>query len=136
MRKNKRRIDRNGDIPELTNAEMRRARRVTAKETETFRRAIEDKLGVSRPPRLGRPPKSPAEKYVPISWRTPPEVKEWLIEQAHHAGIKKYQKFLSLLLRGMMRYVAVREKKGLTLKLPNSAQVIVIASEESLHRAS
>ena len=61
---------------------------------------------------------------------------EWLVEQAHHAGIQKYQTFLSLLLRGMMRFEAVREKNGITLKLPNSDQVIVIASEESLHRAS
>lgn len=123
-------------MPELTDAELKRGRRVTAKETETFRRAIEEKLGVSRPPRMGRPPKHPGEKYVPISWRTPPEIMEWLVAQAHLAGIGKYQTFLSLLLRGMMRYKVVREKNGITLKLPNSDHVIVIASEESLSRAS
>lgn len=135
MQKNKRRTDEIPDIPELTDAEIKRARRVTPKETEAYRRAIEDKLGVSRPPRMGRPPKHPSEKYVPISWRTPPEVMDWLVEQAHHAGLGKYQTFLSLLLRGMMRYEVVREKNGITLKLPNSENVIVIASEESLNRA-
>lgn len=122
------------DIPELTEAELKRARRVTPKETEAFRRALEEKLGVSRPPRMGRPPKHPAEKYVPISWRTPPEVMEWLVTQARHAGVGRYQTFLSLLLRGMMRYEVVREKNGITLKLPNCEHVIVIASEESLNR--
>ena len=136
MQKTKKRNADTTDIPELTAAEFKRARRVTPKETEAFRRAIEDKLGTSRPPRMGRPPKHSKEKYVPISWRTPPEVMEWLVEQAHHAGIQKYQTFLSLLLRGMMRFEAVREKNGITLKLPNSDQVIVIASEETLHRAS
>lgn len=33
-----------------------------------------------------------------------------------------------------MRYEVVREKNGITLKLPNSKHVIVIASEESLNR--
>lgn len=135
MQKTKRTHDAS-DIPELTEAELKRARRVTPKETEAFRRAIEEKLGVSRPPRMGRPPKHPAERYVPISWRTPPEVMEWLVTQARHAGVGRYQTFLSLLLRGMMRYEVVREKNGITLKLPNSEHVIVIASEESLNRIS
>lgn len=136
MQKTKRRTIETADVPELTDAELKRARRVTPKETEAFRRAIEEKLGVSRPPRMGRPPKHPSEKYVPISWRTPPEVMEWLIAQARHAGVRKYQTFLSLLLRGMMRYKVVREKNGLLLKLPNSDHAIVIASEESISHAS
>ena len=61
---------------------------------------------------------------------------EWLLAQARHAGIEKYQTFLSILLRGMMRYEAVREKNGITLKAPNSDHVIVIAFEESLNRAA
>ena len=61
---------------------------------------------------------------------------EWLVAQAQHAGLGKYQTFLSLLLRGMMRYEVVREKNGITLKLPNSKNVIVIASEESINRAA
>ncbi len=136
MPKTKRRTNETTDIPELTHAEIKRARRVTPKETEAFRRAIEAKLGVSRPPRMGRPPKHPSEKFVPISWRTPPDVMEWLLAQARHAGIEKYQTFLSILLRGMMRYEAVREKNGITLKAPNSDHVIVIAFEESLNRAA
>lgn len=59
---------------------------------------------------------------------------DWLINQAHHAGVEKYQTFLSLLLRGMMRYEVVREKNGIVLKLPNSEHAIVLASEESLDR--
>ena len=136
MQKTKRRTRDITDIPELTDAELKRARRVTPKETEAFRRAIEDKLGISRPPRMGRPPKNPSEKYVPISWRTPPEVMEWLIAQARLAGVGKYQTFLSILLRGMMRYEVVREKNGITLKLPNSNHVIVIASKDSMNRAA
>jgi hypothetical protein len=136
MQKNKLRTGETADIPELTDAELKRARRVTPKETEAFRQAIEEKLGVSRPPRMGRPPKHPSEKYVPISWRTPPEVMEWLVTQARRAGVGKYQTFLSLLLRGMMRFKVVREKNGITLRLPNSDHIIVIASEESLSRSS
>ncbi|TPW19718.1 MAG: hypothetical protein FD126_2407 [Elusimicrobia bacterium] len=136
MQKTKRRAEDIEDIPELTEAELKRGRRVAPKETEAFRRAIEKKLGVSRPPRMGRPPKHPSEKFVPISWRTPPEIMDWLVAQAHRAGVGKYQTFLSLLLRGMMRYKVVREKNGITLKLPNSDQVIVIASNESVTRAS
>ena len=135
MQKTKRTGDAS-DIPELTEAELKRARRVTPKETDAFRRAIEEKLGVSRPPRMGRPPKHPAERYVPISWRTPPEVMDWLVTQARHAGVGKYQTFLSLLLRGMMRFEVLREKNGIMLKLPNSEHGIVIASEESLDRIS
>ena len=129
MQKTKRRIKDSADMPELTDAELNGARRAAPKETEAYRRAIEDKLGISRPPRMGRPPKHPSERYVPISWRTPPEVKAWLVAQALHAGVGKYQKFLSILLRGMMRYRVVREKNGLTLRLPNSDNVIVITSE-------
>ena len=134
MRKTKKPATGTVDLPELTESELKRARRVTPMETAAFRRAIEKRLGISRPPRIGRPPKHPNEKCVPISWRTPPEVMEWLVAQAHHAGVGKYQTFLSLLLRGMMRYEAVREKNGITLKLPNSDHIIVIASEESLDR--
>lgn len=135
MANTKRRID-FSDIPRLTVADLKRARRVTPAETEAFRRGIEKKLGITRPPRIGRPPKKAAEKYVHISWRTPPDVMDWLVAQARHAGVGGYQTFLSLLLRGMMRYEATREKNGITLKLANSDQVIVIASEEALHRGA
>lgn len=135
MANSKKRID-FSDIPRLTVADLKHARRVTPEETEAFRRGIEKKLGISRPPRKGRPPKRDSEKYVHISWRTPPDVMDWLVAQARRAGVGGYQTFLSLLLRGMMRYEAVREKGGITLKLPDSNQVIVIASEESLNRES
>ena len=134
MQKIKRRISETEEIPELTDDELKRARRVTPKETEAFRRAIEDKLGVPRPKRIGRPTKHPTEKYVPISWRIPPEIKEWLVAQARHAGVGKYQKFLSLLLRSIMHLKVVKERNGITLGLPNSGQTILIASEKSPRR--
>lgn len=134
MQKTKRRKIDFSDIPELTAEDWKHARRVTPAETEMYRQAIERKLGTPRPARVGRPLKDPTEKFVPISWRTPPEVKKWLIDQARLAGIGKYQKFLSMLLRGMMRYEVVREKNGLSLRLPNSKKGILIASEPPRER--
>ncbi|MFI5348483.1 MAG: hypothetical protein ACHQ2Z_02980 [Elusimicrobiota bacterium] len=124
--KNKPRTPNLDDMPELTAEDFKRARHFTPEERESFRLAIERKLGRPCPPRVGRPPKKPEEKYVPISWRTPPEVKEWLETQARRAGVEKYQSFLSILLRSMIRYEAVREKNGIALRLPNSDQVIHI----------
>lgn len=136
MPKAKRRPIDTRDIPELTQADLKHARRVTPKETEAFRRGIERKLGIPRPRRIGRPPKHPTEKYVPISWRTPPEVRDWLVTQARHAGVGKYQTFLSLLLRGLLRYDVEREGGGVVIKLPASEHVIVLASKETLGRMS
>ena len=134
MKTMKRRTDDPLDMPELKDAELKRARRLTPKETEAYRIAIEKKLRVPRPSRMGRPPKQPSERFVPISWRTPPEVKAWLVAQARSAGVGKYQKFLSMLLRGMLRYKVVRGKKGLTLRLPHSNSGIVITTSGQ-HRA-
>src|ERR1700758_4430929 len=129
MPNTQRRID-TSDIPELTLADLKRARQAKPKETAALRKAIEEKLGEPRPPRMGRPPKKASEKYVHISWRTPPDVMEWLIAQARLTGVGKYQTFLSLLLRGLMRYEAARDKDGITLKLPDSKRGMVIAAEE------
>ncbi|MBI3551557.1 MAG: hypothetical protein HY077_03500 [Elusimicrobia bacterium] len=128
MRNTKRSAEAAGKRPELTEEDFKRSRRFTSAEREVFRQAIERKLGVSRPPRIGRPPKKPDEKCVPISWRTPPDVMDWLNAQAHNAGVEKYQTFLSMLLKSLTRFEAVREKYGITLKLPNSEHSIVIAS--------
>lgn len=112
------------EIPELTEEDFKRARRPTPEETEAFRKAIEKKLGVPRPPRAGRPPKRPEEKYRPISFRMPPEVREWLVTQADKAGVEGYQTFLSMFLRGMGGYEVVREGGQVSLKDPKSKHTI------------
>lgn len=58
-----------------------RARRVTPGETEMFRKMIEEKLGVKRPPR-GRPPKKMTERYRAISIRLDPRVLRWARQEA------------------------------------------------------
>src|SRR3989304_1006759 len=57
-----------------------RARRVTAREVEAARKAIEEKLGRQRP-RRGRPPKG-GEKYAPVSIRVHPRVIAWAKKEA------------------------------------------------------
>jgi len=61
------------------------ARRVTPKETEEWRKAIERKLGVVRPPR-GRPPKG-VFKYRPIQIRIHPIALHWAKEKAKKQGV-------------------------------------------------
>jgi len=61
------------------------ARRVTAYEVETARKAIEEKLGRKRPKR-GRPSKG-AEKYAPISIRLHPRVLAWAKREAKRRGV-------------------------------------------------
>lgn len=53
-----------------------KARRVTKKETEKFRKAVESKLDVKRPKR-GRPAKAASEKFQPVSIRLHPAVLAW-----------------------------------------------------------
>ncbi len=65
---------------------FKKARRVTPEEVEMFRRAIEEKLGVKRPPR-GRPPKEDEEKFKPISIRLHPKVLEWAMREAKRRSI-------------------------------------------------
>jgi uncharacterized protein (DUF4415 family) len=62
-----------------------RARRVTASEAETARKAIERKLGKKRP-RRGRPPKG-VEKYQPVSIRLHPRVITWAKREAKRRGL-------------------------------------------------
>jgi uncharacterized protein (DUF4415 family) len=61
------------------------ARRVTAKEVEAARRAIEQKLGKPRP-RRGRPPKG-SEKYLAVSIRLNPKVLSWAKREAKRRGV-------------------------------------------------
>ena len=61
------------------------ARRVTAKEVETARQAIEEKLGQPRPHR-GRPPKG-SDKYRAVSIRLNPKVLAWAKKEAKRRGV-------------------------------------------------
>lgn len=61
------------------------ARRVTKREVESARKAIEAKLGEKRP-RRGRPPKGD-EKHRAVSIRLNPKVIEWAKKQARKRGI-------------------------------------------------
>ena len=63
-----------------------KARRITVKEVETFRKAIEKKTGVNRPLR-GRPPKSIGEKFEPISIRLSPIALAWARKEAKRRGV-------------------------------------------------
>ena len=63
-----------------------KSRRVTPEETERFRRAIEQKLGTKRPSR-GRPPKTPDEKFEPISIRLHPLALAWARQEAKRRGV-------------------------------------------------
>ena len=56
------------------------ARRVTAAEVESARRALVKKLGTDRP-RRGRPPKGD-DKYQPVSIRLHPRVLAWAKHEA------------------------------------------------------
>ena len=56
------------------------ARRVTGAEVAAARKAIEKKVGKSRPKR-GRPPKG-ADKYEPVSIRLHPRVIAWAKREA------------------------------------------------------
>jgi hypothetical protein len=64
-----------------------RARRVTAREVEEGRRAIEAKLGVKRPSR-GRPPKKEADRFRPVYIRLHPRTFRWAHAEARrrHVG--------------------------------------------------
>ena len=59
-----------------------KARRVTKSEVEKGRKAIEKLTGIPRQKRKGRPPKSPSQKYIPISIRLHPNALEWLKKEA------------------------------------------------------
>jgi uncharacterized protein (DUF4415 family) len=62
-----------------------RARRRTAREAESARKAIERKLGKKRPKR-GRPPKR-VGKYQPVSIRLHPSVVAWAKREAKKRGL-------------------------------------------------
>lgn len=61
------------------------ARRVTAREAEAARKAIEARLGAKRP-RRGRPPKG-AEKCQAVSIRLSPRVVAWAKKEGKRRGV-------------------------------------------------
>ena len=85
------------NIPPLTDAQLRAMRPATPEETEMGRRAIENTLGIPRPPRVGRPPKHASGKLHGVYIRLHPHVITWAKREAQkrHMG---YQTFLSDLL--------------------------------------
>ena len=70
-----------------------RARRLTAAEVRSGRRAIERILGVKRKGR-GRPPEPVAEKYHPISIRLDPRIIRWAKDEGRRRGLK-YQSIIN-----------------------------------------
>lgn len=74
-----------------------RARRITPSEVESFRKGIEKIEGKKRPKRLGRPVKTPAEKYVPVSIRLHPQVLSWLKKESKKRDVP-YQTIINQLL--------------------------------------
>ena len=72
-------------MPSAKSFPFEKARRVTARETEAARKAIEKKLGAKRP-RRGRPPKGTA-KYQPVSIRLNPKVLIWAKQEAKRRGV-------------------------------------------------
>lgn len=82
------------DIPELNLADFRKARHATLKEVEEGRKAIEAKLGIQRPPRVGRPNKYPGVKLQAVHLKFHPKIVGWAKRRARscHVG---YQTFLN-----------------------------------------
>ena len=74
-----------------------RARRITASETEAYRKAIEKREGKKRPKRIGRPPKLTTEKYQPISVRLHPKALAWLKKEAKKRAVP-YQTIINQIL--------------------------------------
>jgi uncharacterized protein (DUF4415 family) len=72
------------------------ARRITAREVEGFKRAIEEKTGRTRPSR-GRPPKASDEKFEPISIRLHPLALAWAKKEAKRRGVG-YQTIINEIL--------------------------------------
>lgn len=76
----------------------KRARSVTAEETERFRRAIEATTGKPRAPR-GRPPKPAGERYRSTTIRLHPAILEWARREAGRRGVGYQSVINATLLR-------------------------------------
>lgn len=78
------------------NFPFEKARRVTSKEVEAARKAIEQKTGKKRETR-GRPTKFAEEKFIPISIRLHPKVLAWAQREAKKRGVG-YQTIINEIL--------------------------------------
>ena len=74
-----------------------KASRITSERLALHRKAIEVFEGKKRPVRLGRPPKSAAEKYVPVSVRLHPRVLTWLKRESKKRALP-YQTIINQVL--------------------------------------
>ena len=74
-------------IPEITEEQWKQFRRPTPEETERYRQAIENTLGVPRPQRIGRPRKHPDHKYRPVYMKLHPRALAWAKAEAKRRGI-------------------------------------------------
>jgi hypothetical protein len=66
-----------------------------------FRKAIENTLGVKRPPR-GRPPKRSSEKYLAISIRLHPLVLAWAKREAR----RRHTRYQSVINETLLKFAA------------------------------
>ena len=73
------------DMPKARQFPFETARRITAREVESARKAIEQRLGKPRP-RRGRPPKG-REKFLAVSIRLHPRVVAWARKEARRRGL-------------------------------------------------
>jgi uncharacterized protein (DUF4415 family) len=76
-----------------------KARRISDREVQSARKAIEEKTGVKRRSR-GRPPKKDG-KYEPVSIRLHPKVVEWAKKEAEKRGVG-YQTVINEVLLKMV----------------------------------
>jgi uncharacterized protein (DUF4415 family) len=84
--------------PENPPVDFSKARRITAKEVEENRKAIEAKLGIKLPPR-GRPPKKDHERHKPVTIRLHPHALAWAKQEAKRRGIGYQTVINEVLLR-------------------------------------
>ena len=89
-------IDRR-DIPELTDDQIRRARRVTPKEHARFHQAYINTFGNDLPPRPQGRPAMGAMKSLDIHLRIPPDVLARVRAKANKQGIG-YQTLINQIL--------------------------------------
>lgn len=83
------------NMKKIKEIDFSKARPVTPKETEMFRKAIEETFQMKRP-RRGRPPKG-EDKYCPIHIRVHPKAVRWARTEAKRCGVG-YQTIINRVL--------------------------------------
>jgi len=74
-----------------------KARRVTSREVAKGKKAIEKLTRKPRAKRMGRPPKSSKEKFIPVSIRLHPKALNWLKKEARKRSMP-YQSIINEML--------------------------------------